>query len=111
MSKKHAGFTLIDLILGIVIIAIAAVSSLEFYSYCHKFFILRSSITVRALGFAKESMEGLYWLDSSDAALNICNETPLAMPATGDFAFKGGSRSYSVIDKGSYKVLEVTVRW
>ncbi|MCX5666865.1 MAG: type II secretion system protein [Candidatus Omnitrophica bacterium] len=110
MSKKNAGFTLIDLILGIVIIAIAAVSSLEFYRYCHKFFILRSSITVRALGFAKESIEGLCWLDSSDASLNIPLPSLPALPATGDFAFTG-SRSYSVIDKGSYKVLEVKVSW
>jgi len=111
MSKKTAGFTLIELILGVIIIAIAAVSSLEFYTYCHKFFILRSSLTSQALGFAKESMEGLYWSDPYDAALNTTPAPPLpAIPATGDFAFKG-SRSYSVTDKGSYKVLEVTVSW
>jgi len=111
MSKKNAGFTLIELILGIVIIAIAAVSSLEFYSYCHKFFIMRSSLTSQALGFAKESMEGLYWLDPYDAAMNTPLPSLPAIPVTGDFAFKGGSRSYSVTDKGSYKVLEVTVIW
>ena len=115
-ESKAKGFTLIDMIVGVVLIAIAAIGSLEFYYYCYKFFIARPKPTIEALNFAKESMEELYWIDSSSAALTLPLQAPnLPLPTTGNFKELGsrfnGSRSYSVVDKGSYKVLEVTVSW
>ena len=113
MKSRAKGFTMLDMMIGVILIAIVAVGSLEFYRYCHKCFIANSKFTIEALGFAKESMERLCWLDSSDPAFS----TPLpTLPSTGAFgelgSRSGSSRTYAVsADKGGYKVLEVTVNW
>ncbi len=115
-SNKNEGFTLIDMIIGVVLIAIAVIGSLEFYRYCYKSFIVGPKPAIEALNFAKESMEELCWLDSSDSAFTLPLAAPnRPLPTTGNFKELGsrfsGSRSYSVTDKGSYKVLEITVTW
>ena len=113
MRQKRA-FTLIELITAVVIMAIAVVCSLEFYRYCHKNFLINSMLKLEAANFARETMEGIYFLDPTDSQLSAGNYTQ-ALPSTGDCSQLktqyGGTRTYRVAQQTDYKVIQVTVNW
>jgi len=118
MTHNRKGVTLVELMITIVVIAIAVVGSLEFFKFCQKNFIINSTLKLMASDFARETMEDLYYRDPDD--LDLITPKDVSLPSTGDFATladKGGSRSYTVtqgtdaIHGTKYKVITITVDW
>lgn len=67
MTNKK-GFTFVEIIVAMIIIAIVAVSSLEFFYFCQKFFITPIKPKFMASNLARETMESLYWQLGSSLA-------------------------------------------
>lgn len=112
---NRRGTTLIEIALAMTIIAIAAVSSLEFYKYCQKNFIVSSKLKLAAADFAKETAEEIYMLDPDNSTLGNGVTIQKDLPATGDFSYlknqHQGNRFCTVTQGDSYKVVEVRVTW
>lgn len=118
MFKNKIGSSLIEVILAMVIIAVAVVVTLDFYKHCQKNFILSSKLRMAAADFARETVEEMYWLDPSNPNLNTTTEAvSKALPSTGDFAELydryAGARTYTIAQEtdANYKVVEVKVSW
>ncbi len=58
--KKTKGFTLIEVIVGIIIIAVTSLGAFEFFRYC-RYFIVSAELRLSAANFARETMEGHSW--------------------------------------------------
>lgn len=112
MLKNRRGTTLVEIMLAMAIIAIAAVSSLEFYHYCQKSFIVSSKLKLAAADFARETAEEIYMLDHGNSILGDGAAIQKDLPSTGDFCFPG-TRTYTVtqVPDTDYKVVEVKVLW
>ena len=113
--KNIKGVTLVELIVGIVIIAVISVASLEFFQHCRRF-IVDSEIRLGAVNFARETMELRAWDTEITDTTGWQNDRDL--PAGAEFASGirdnyGGSRLYRVEDgaTGDYKVIKVKVGW
>ena len=106
-------FSLVELVIAMAVMAVAVICSLAFYKFCDKCFIVDTTVRLQAVNFARETMEGLYYLDYNDSNLSAGANDDL--PSTGDFSglktIYGGARSYAVTDKADYKVVQVTVSW
>ena len=113
--------SLIEVIVAAMLIAIAALSALSFLVYCSRL-AMRTNLRITAANFARETMEGLYKKDYGSSYLKetkaegtvIPKDDPL--PTGSEFGSKlrdqyGGTRSYTVIDKGDYKIVTVKVNW
>ena len=85
------GSTLVELVIAMVIIAIAVVVSLEFFVFCQKNFIINSTLKLRTSSLARETMEGL---NCGDPQVTTAPVEP-ALPAE-EFRISGGGRSYTV---------------
>lgn len=122
MLKNKKGTTFIELVLAMVMIAIAVVTTLDFYKYCQKSFITNSKLKMAAADFASETTEEVYMLDFVDPKLNTTDENGVvkSLPSQGDFADLAtqheGTRAYfvsqtDVTSSDSYKVVEIKVCW
>src|SRR3989338_4627746 len=92
-AKK--GVTLIETMVAILVIAIAAVASLQFYAFCQRSFITNAVSNSMAANFARETMEDYYFSDYNDSALAVGTYT---VPLIGSPLANqhGGTRSYTV---------------
>ncbi|MDO8536261.1 MAG: prepilin-type N-terminal cleavage/methylation domain-containing protein [Candidatus Omnitrophota bacterium] len=108
------GLTLTELLVAMVIIAIAAVGSLDFFRICQQYFIVNSTLKLRAANLCRGTMEGLY-TDPGGDALIIGNNHPVTLP-TDLYGVNGWGGSYDVsqgTDSGqgsNYKVITLTIR-
>ena len=59
MKNEHAGVTLVELMMTIMLIAIVAVTGLAFLTYCDRYAMIAYS-KVAAANLARETMEGCY---------------------------------------------------
>lgn len=108
-ADDKKGVTLIETMIAIVIIAIAAVASLEFYALCQRNFITNAASKSIAANFARETMEDLYLRDDNDPDLNV-GTTLVNLPAS-PLSSRGGTRNYTVTQKTGYKLIETYVDW
>jgi len=74
IMKKVKGFTLIEAVVGAVLIAITAVLAFEFFVYCQRF-SERTENSLVALNQAREAMERVYW-DADPASFGPVQVTP-----------------------------------
>ena len=112
-SKK--GVTLIETMAAILVIAIAAVASLQFYAFCQRSFITNAALNSMAANFARETMEDDYFSDYNDPDLYVnpvsnTNTYPATLPAS-PLDQHGGTRNYKVTQKTGYKLIETYVDW
>lgn len=119
MGKNVKGFTLVEAIVTIIIIAITSVVVLEFFV---KFstIIKQSELKFVAANFARETIEELYLKSYSDTALNPITDADDGLPVMGGINGSpagllrdvyGGTRAYSIVQGTNYKVITATVRW
>ena len=99
------GFTLVELIIAMVIIAIVSVCSLEFLRFCQKNFISNAESRFMAANYARETMEGLYWLPSSE--LVDVTASPVPLPVGSNLS---ATRTYTVSPRNGYKVITVLIK-
>ena len=116
--NKTKSFALVESIIAMLLIAITAVMALEFYSFCVKRFIGNSRLSLEAVDFGREEMEGLYFLNS--ASFPIDSTTTVALPDSIPGVFPNelkdkyaGTRNYTITSKpaSGYKVIETKVEW
>ena len=116
--KNIKGVTLIELISGIVIVAIISVASFEFFRHCQRF-IVDSEIRLGAVNFARETMEFHSWDVEIGYTTDEDWENDTLLPTSGTFGrirdVYGGTRQYRVKqdteETGDYKVIDVKVNW
>lgn len=106
-ADNKKGITLIETMVAIVVIAIAAVASLQFYAFCQRSFITNAVLNSMAANFARETMEDYYFSDYNDPDLNVGTNT-VTLPTMGNH---GGTRNYTVTNKTGYKLIETSVDW
>ena len=112
--KKIKGLTLVELIIGIVIVAIISVASFEFYRHCQRF-VMDAEVRLGVSNFARETMEQRMW-DADIATTGGLWIDDTALPTGTDFASDigsnhGGTRQYSTDETSNYKVIKVKVHW
>jgi len=100
--KRKKGFTLVEVVIAMIMIAIIAVTGFEFLRHVQYFIIVAGEELV-ALNLAREKTEELYW----DSDLKEMS------PVTDDVSdyLPGGRRTYSVGNSagGDYKIISVSV--
>ena len=126
MKNRRAGVTLIELMVGIILIAIASVGGLRFFVYCNNY-VIRTDSRVAAVNFAMETMEKFYMVTSAGLGSDTDTANPPAdaLPSSsGGFLNKlkdshSGTRSYAIststIAIGTpalkYRIVSVAVNW
>lgn len=110
-SKK--GVTLIETMAAILVIAIAAVASLQFYAFCQRSFITNAASNSMAANFARETMEDYYFSDYNDSDLNVGNYNTVPITGSSLANNHNGTRSYTVTQPigTGYKLIETKVHW
>lgn len=114
--KRRAGFSLIEVMIAVIIFAIAAVASLEFFRHCHESFLQKDKLRLQAFYAAAASLESLYWEDLDSSSLNPTGGwIGLAAPG-GSLANVNAKRDYSIETRNSgldteYKVIRTRVSW
>ena len=122
MKNRKAGLTMIELMVGVLLVAIAAVVGLQFLIYCDTY-TTHAESRVAAVNLALETMEEFYMRDSATLGADAANEIGLP-PSAGGFIDKlrdspGAKRSYiigtSALQLGNpprtYRTITVTVQW
>ena len=116
MKNTKTGFSLIEAIMAIILIAIAVVGSLSYMAYCNRL-TLQANARIVAANFARETMEGLYKKDYP--GLGVTTGDGLSDPLPGATAFGGAflsryptaTRKYTITDMGGYKLIIAKVTW
>ena len=115
--KKTKGFTLIEMLVGIIVISIISVGAFEFFRHCRRF-IVDAELRLSAVNFSRETMEGHSW--NTEIAETEDWQDDRDLPAGGEFGSRlydeyDGARQYKVETKtgttGDYKIIEVKVSW
>ena len=112
-NTKKEGFSLIETVIAITLIAIAAVASLSFFVYCDRL-ALQSDARITAANFCRGTVANFYEIDYSDASLNATTtdkDDPL--PAGSGFLsrYPTATRKYAITDRSDYKLITVKVKW
>ena len=115
MVNKNSGVTLIEIVTSIVLIAVAAIASFQFMTYCDKFAVSVDK-KIAAANFASETMERLYQQDYNSSDLSIGSH---GTNTVNFFGGRSGTYSYNIsqeqtenlITNTKYKVITVTVNW
>jgi len=110
MAKYNKGFTLIEIMVSILMLALISGTVLGFFSQ-HLNLALRNENRLRAANVARQTMEGLYWQQGLNTAVN----TPVNIPA-GAMGMARNPVSFSSVADGSgatprYRVITTVVRW
>lgn len=113
-ADNKKGVTLIETMVAILVIAVAAVASLQFYAFCQRSFITNAALNSMAANFTRETMEDYYFSDYNDPALNVGNYS-VSLPAS-PLGSHGGTRNYKVTNRTvtaniGYKLIETYVDW
>ena len=113
--KKSRGFTLVEIVVAMMIVAISIVATLEFYRFCLKRFIGDSRLNLEATDFGRDKMEELYFVNSANLSDGTVTESlPDSIPGVFPNELKddyGGAGQYTVTSKTGYKVIETKVDW
>ena len=118
MKNAKAGFSLIEVLITIALIAIVAVTALSFIVYCDRL-ALQADTRIVAANFVRETTEVLYKKDYRDISLSATTGDGLSDPLPTDPAFGSGfisrypiaARTYTVTDNSDYKLITVKVTW
>ncbi|UCD54599.1 MAG: type II secretion system protein [Candidatus Omnitrophota bacterium] len=113
--KKIKGFTLVELLIGVIIIAITSVAAFEFFRHCRRF-IVETELRLGAANFARETIEVLDWNTDITDTTGWQNDRDL--PTGEEFGSSlrdeyEGSRLYRIEDGATsgYKKISVKVTW
>jgi len=108
---KH-GFTLIEVLVGMILVVIISLTGLGFLVHCERL-LLKPELRLMAANFGRETIEGLYWADYTN--LPEQTDTQDTFPPQTNFGEGGGTynwtRAYSVASKQDYKLITVTVTY
>ncbi|MFA5142822.1 MAG: type II secretion system protein [Candidatus Omnitrophota bacterium] len=115
MRNRRAGVTLIELVIAVMIIAVAAIASFQFLVYCDKF-VSRATDRIVAANLARETMEMFYGRDYDSLGTGSGS---VSLPAGNILSSRHTNvkREYRInehTDSGTgnvYKVILVTVSW
>ena len=123
MKNERTGFTLVEIIVSLALIAVVVITSLQFLIYCDSF-AMKANEKIAAENFAREAMEGLYQKQYSDNTITAnTNYGTNTLPTGAAFGSSlrdkhSGTRTYSVgpeqtdtLTNTQYKVITVTVTW
>ncbi|GEM_PF-2062932 len=97
--KNIKGFSVIEAIIAIMLIAVVAVASFEFFKYC-MIFTVDTELKLMAVNSAREAMEKVYMDPDPESALS--EEVTLAPGHVWD-------RKVTVTPETDYKVVTVTI--
>ncbi|GEM_PF-2894730 len=104
--KNSRGFTLIETMIAIIILGITALGGI-FFLFSSSQFVTDFESDLKGVNLAKETMERFTWRMPQDW-IEESGEDPV--PGAGNFgSFVNAARRYQIEDKGSYKLLEVSV--
>ena len=110
--KKTTGFSFVELMVGIIVVAAVSVTALEFLVHCQRL-VLVPRLRLMAVNFARETMEGLY--QQPYIELTTPSAAELELPTGGEIGVLrdryGGTRNCTITDVDNYKVITVTVSW
>jgi len=103
IMKNAKGFTLIETIVAMVLIAVIVVAGFEFFRYSQRFTI-DAELQLKAVNFARRAMEELYWSPVPGEV------TPTALPGE---ILPDGSMTHSVgpDSTDNYEIITTTVSW
>ena len=115
MKSRNSGYSLVEIIMSVGLIAVIVLTSVQFLVYCNKF-VMKSYAKVAAENLARETMETLYKRKYSTL---VPGSNYTDQPVTLGVLMKyGGSRTYTIngpyldpVTKAYYKVITVTVTW
>ncbi|MFA5142818.1 MAG: prepilin-type N-terminal cleavage/methylation domain-containing protein [Candidatus Omnitrophota bacterium] len=113
MKDKRAGMSLVEIIVAMVIIAIATIASFQFLVHCDKFVIMADN-KVAAANFAREIMEDYYQEDYDDLAVGSHSVSIAALASrlhNGTGSYEIGSEKTESATSTKYKVITVKVGW
>lgn len=127
MKIKNSGFSLVEVIISIMLIAVIIITSFQFLIHCESF-AMKADAKIAATYFARETLEDLCQKPYTDESLaqgdhDATNTPSLALPTGAAFGSRlcdryGGTRTYTVGEEKTddltgtnYRVIEVTVAW
>ena len=99
-----------------VVIAISAIASLEFFKYCYGNFIIPAKWRLEAINYARGSIEAVYMEEYGSPALGDTEGWVELPDPGGDLAGLGAGSDIKVYTKNSpagqeYKVVSTRVTW
>ena len=98
--KKVKGFTLVEVITAMIVIAIIALAAFEFFVYCQRF-IVNADLRLMAVNSARARMENAYWDP------NVSSEGAVPITLVPGHVW---DRSLNVTaGQGDYEVITVTI--
>ena len=107
MRNSGTGFSLLEIMITVILIAIVAVSAFAFLVYCGHF-TAQTDAKMTAANFARETMEDLYMINYNSLPSNGSPALPTGSRLHDSY---NGTRIYAVTDKADYKMIAVTVSW
>ncbi len=118
MKNENAGYSLTEIILAMVLIAVIVITSLQFLIYCDNF-AMKADTKITAEHFAREAMEEFYQKQYTDPALTSNSNVSFPGAIFDKFySLRGGRISRTVgpeetdnVTNTKYKVITVTVTW
>ena len=118
MKNAKSGFSLIEIVITALIIAIAALTALSFIVYCDRL-TLQSDAHITAANFTRETMEDLYKRDYRDTILNATIDQSHGLPTGSDFGsgflarYPTATRKYTITENTGYgyKLITVKTKW
>ena len=102
-NNKSRGFSLIEVIVAMMIIAIMALSAFQFYVFCMNRLIMNARLNLIATDFGRVPMEERYFL-SPGSLTNSFNTFDLE-------AGQSCNRSCNITSNTNYLIVETAVTW
>lgn len=110
VMKNKKGLSLVEIIIAMVVIATISVATFEYFWHCRRF-ILNTDLRLMAVGFARETIEELYWDDDLTETPGPVDD-PLPAGVLGNPPHNG-YRNYTVDNNSTndYQIITITVGW
>ncbi|MDD5135857.1 MAG: hypothetical protein PHN63_00755 [Candidatus Omnitrophica bacterium] len=106
MVEREAGGTLVELMVAVLLVAIAVLVSFQFLFYCDKL-AMKATARVVAANYDRETIEKLYMLDYYNPALDPTPDDGFTDPLLG--IENAPARTYKVTEQTDYKIIEVWI--